>query len=311
MLRIDIRLHLEDEAGDFRAGGIDRMRQCRLRPRAGREIANAAQEFAHAEIVERRAEEHRRHVALAIGFGIEALGQAARHLDFVAQPLQRGFGKQFRQLRIVEAGATHRLGHARMLAAIEQQQRVVEKIVGAEEIAAHADRPARRHDVQGQFPLDFVEQVKRIARFAIHLVDEGDDRHVAQPAHLEELQGLGLDAARRVEHHHRAVDGGQRAISVLAEILMARRIEQVEGEAVMLEAHHRRADRDAALLLDLHPVGARPAAIAARLHLAGKLDRAAEQQELLGERGLAGVGVGNDRESAPSSDFGGELGHER
>ena len=276
---------------------------------AGREVADAAQELAHAEIVERRAEEDRRHVALAIGFGIETLGQAARHLDFVAQPLQRGGGQQLRQLRIVEAGAAYRLGHARMFAAIEQQQRVVEEIVGAEEIAAHADRPARRDDIERELALDLVEQIERIACFAVHLVDEGDDRHVSQPADLEELQGLCLDAARRVQDHHRAVDGGQGAIGVLAEILVARRVEQVEGQAVMLEAHHRRADRDAALLLDLHPVRARPAAVAARLDLAGELDRAAEQQKLLGQRGLAGVGVGNDRESAPSSDFGGELGH--
>ena len=37
---------------------------------------------------------------------------------------------------------------------------------------------------------------------------------------------------------------------------------------------------------------------AARLHLAGEMDRAAEQQQLLGQRGLAGVGVRDDREGA-------------
>jgi hypothetical protein len=41
-----------------------------------------------------------------------------------------------------------------------------------------------------------------------------------------------------------------------AEILVARRVEQVEGEPLMLEAHHRRGDRDAALALDHHPVRA-------------------------------------------------------
>jgi hypothetical protein len=43
-----------------------------------------------------------------------------------------------------------------------------------------------------------------------------------------------------------------------AEILVARRVEQVEGEPLVLEAHHRRGDRDAALALDRHPVRARP-----------------------------------------------------
>jgi hypothetical protein len=43
-----------------------------------------------------------------------------------------------------------------------------------------------------------------------------------------------------------------------AEILVARRVEEVEGVPLMLEAHHRRRDRDAALALDRHPVRAHP-----------------------------------------------------
>jgi hypothetical protein len=35
-------------------------------------------------------------------------------------------------------------------------------------------------------------------------------------------------------------------------------VEQVEGEPLMLKAHHRRGDRDAALALDRHPVRAHP-----------------------------------------------------
>ena len=104
----------------------------------------------------------------------------------------------------------------------------------------------------------------------VELVDEGQDRHVAQPADLEELAGLFLDAPfwrhwGGVEHHHRAVDLGQDAVGVLswlksrwAEILVARRVEQVEGEPLMLEAHHRRGDGDAALALDRHPIRAHP-----------------------------------------------------
>jgi hypothetical protein len=42
-----------------------------------------------------------------------------------------------------------------------------------------------------------------------------------------------------------------------AEIPVARRIEKVEDEPLMLKAHHRRGDRDAARSRDDHPVGAR------------------------------------------------------
>ena len=39
------------------------------------------------------------------------------------------------------------------------------------------------------------------------------------------------------------------------------------------------------------------------LHVAGQLDGAAEQQQLLGQRGLAGVRVRDDRERAPARDL--------
>ena len=67
---------------------------------------------------------------------------------------------------------------------------------------------------------------------------------------------------------------------------MARRVEQVEGQAVPLEGHHRRGDRDAPLPLHLHPVRPGAPLFAARLDRAGHLDRAAEQQQLLGQRRL-------------------------
>ena len=96
---------------------------------------------------------------------------------------------------------------------------------------------------------------------------------------LEELAGLLLDAPLvplgGVEHHHRAVDRGQRAVGDLAEILVARRVEQVEGEPRMLEAHHRRGDRDAALALDRHPIRAHPPPLASTSP--AKLNRAAKQ----------------------------------
>jgi hypothetical protein len=38
-------------------------------------------------------------------------------------------------------------------------------------------------------------------------------------------------------------------------------------------------------------------------HRAGQLDRSRVQQEFLGQRGLTGVGVGNDRERAAALDF--------
>jgi hypothetical protein len=71
----------------------------------------------------------------------------------------------------------------------------------------------------------------------------------------------------------------------------------------IVELHHRRGHRDPALLLDFHPVGRRVPRALSRLHRAGQLDRAAEEQQLLGQRRLARVGVGDDGERASSLDF--------
>jgi hypothetical protein len=89
---------------------------------------------------------------------------------------------------------------------------------------------------------------------------------------------------------------------------VARRVEQVEHAVEVIERHHRRRHRDAALALDLHPVTACAPAIATRLDRAGELDRAAEQEQLLGQRGLARVRVRDDREGAPPAHLLGEVG---
>ncbi len=95
-----------------------------------------------------------------------------------------------------------------------------------------------------------------VARLAVHLVDEGDDRDVAQPADLEQLQRARLDALGGVDDHDGAVDRGQRAVGVVGKILVARRVQEVEDVVAIFERHHRGDDGDTALALDLHPVGA-------------------------------------------------------
>ena len=80
---------------------------------------------------------------------------------------------------------------------------------------------------------------------------------------------------------------------------MAGGVEQVDDVVAVGELQHGRGDRDAALLLQLHPVRrgrAPPAAGLDRAGLAG--ERAAVEQELLGEGGLARVGVADDGEGA-------------
>ncbi len=132
----------------------------------------------------------------------------------------------------------------------------------------------------------------------------------ARAADLEELQRLGLDALGGVEHHHHGIDSRQHAVGVLREVAVARRVEQVHDVVAVRELHHGRTDRDAALLFELHPVAAcRPTTLPG-VHRAGHLHGAGVQQELLGQRRLAGVGVADDRKGAAALGLG-DLVHGR
>ncbi len=269
-------------------------------------LAQRVDQFGDAEKFERRAEIDRRQIAGAIAVKVEFGIAALRQFRFLPQPFERLIRKQFAQLRVVEAGDMRfpALELARRAGRLAQAVRG--EVVNAFELAAHACGPAHRADVKLQLVGDFIEQAEDFAAFAIDLVDEGDDGDVAQAADLEQLARLRLYALCRVDHHDGGVDGGQRAIGVLGKILMARRVEQVEGDGFAitraLERHDRGGDRNAALLLDLHPVGPGAPVGAARLHLTGEMDRAPFEQQLFGERGFARVRVRDDGEGAAGWD---------
>ena len=184
---------------------------------------------------------------------------------------------------------------------------VLGEVIRPGEGAAAPDRPGDWRGIERQLCLDFIQYLERIPCLAIHLVHESDDWNVAQAADLEQFERARLDALRGVDHHHRTVDSSQRPVSIVSEILVAWRIEKIENVVAILKGHHRSHDRNAALALDLHPVGARLHSVLLGFHLAGKLDRAAEQQQLFGQRRLARVRVRNDREGAAAGD---RLGHD-
>ena len=242
-------------------------------------------QLGHAEALQRRTEIDRRQVAAAIGvdveFGIADLGE----LDLLGKA-------------IGDFGFAIALACEFLRRAFGPRDAAGGKIEHAFELAAHADRIGLRTDVEREHVGDLVEQFEHRPAFAVDLVDEGDDRHAAQATDLEQLARLRLDALRGVDHHHGGIDRGQRAIGIFGEVFVPRRVEQVEGDSITLEGHHRARHRDPALLLDLHPVRTRASRLAARLDFAGEVDRAALQQEFLGQRRLARVGMRDDREGA-------------
>ena len=84
---------------------------------------------------------------------------------------------------------------------------------------------------------------------------------------------------------------------------MARRIEDVDAEALVLELHDGGGDGNAALLFDLHPVRDGSAGVFLALDRARLRDGPAVEQELFRQCGLTGVRVRNDSECPPPGNF--------
>lgn len=73
--------------------------------------------------------------------------------------------------------------------------------------------------------------------------------------YLKKLTCLGLNTFGSVYHHHCRIRRHQRSVSILREILMSRRIQNIDAKAAIFKLQYRRCDGDTSLLLYLHPVG--------------------------------------------------------
>ena len=69
-------------------------------------------------------------------------------------------------------------------ARLKQIHLIIENVVHALEVFAHANRPSYRRAADLQHTFHFVEQFQRIAHLAVVLVHKGDNRCVAQAANV-------------------------------------------------------------------------------------------------------------------------------
>ena len=283
----------------------------RPRLRRRRELDDRAQKRLEAEVGERAAEEHRRLPARRILVDVERRAGGADDVERFAELRVHAVADQRLRVRIVERRDVDRRAELPLRLALVEQEVAARDVVDAAEVLRAADRPVHGRRRDPERLLEVVEQLERIARRPIELVDERENRQAMPLRHLEQLARLILDAVRGVDHHHDAVGRDQRAVGVLAEVLVARRVDERHAPAVELELERGGGDRNAALLLERHPVGRRVPSRLAAAHGAGQLDRARVQQQLLGQRRLAGVGVRDDRERAPAGHLALEIARQR
>ena len=326
-------LHLEGEARVVEAqpphrrpqvlevGGIDREQPSRTPPAApGRKarqhlggglllVGDGVADAGVGHFLDGRGEEadvartervHRHHLR---GEDAEALdlvgGVGAHHQDALALAhlaVDDAHQDDDAEIGVVPAVDQHRL-QRRVDVALRRRQAGDDRLQHVVDAEAGLGRDHHRvGGIEADHLLDLLLDALRLGGGQVDLVEDRHDLVVVVDRLVDVGERLRLDALAGVDDEQRALAGGERARHLIGEVDVARRVHQIEdvGLAVLgriFEAHRLRLDGDAALALDVHRIEH------LILHLAGG-EAAGALDEAIGQRRLAMVDVGDDREVA-------------
>ena len=120
------------------------------------------------------------------------------------------------------------------------------------EAIAGTDRPRHWYGLDAESLFDGVEELERLQRRSVHLVDECEERQALELDDIKELQGLRLQTFGAVEQHQGVVGCRDRPVRVFGEVLVARRVEDGHVLAAVLVGEHLGLfGRDASLFSEL------------------------------------------------------------
>ena len=298
---VNVGRYLEYEAREL---GLFRLNHAFLGLRGTRTwgyLNKAIEQFLHAEVVKRAAEEHRRHLGRTVVLNIELRVNTVHKLKIFTQFGRVGLANV--SLQLIARNVNLNLLGDTLLVGREQVELVLVNVVNALELRTLVDGPRQRAHLYLKFLLQLVKKVKGVAPFAVHLVDEDYHRRVAHAAHVHQLARLRLHALGSVHYDYGRVNSRERAVSVFGEVLVTRRVKYVDLVTFIVKLHDRRGHGYSALFLYVHPVRRCRLAYLVVLHRSGHLYLSSEKKELLGKRGLTRVRVRYDGERAPSFDF--------
>ena len=210
-----------------------------------------------------------------------------QRLDQLLAPLGRGVGQVGRDLldRVVVAllglPAPGERAHA-------------DQVDDADVVALEPDRDLQ-HQRGGVEPVDHhLHAAEEVRAGAVELVDEAHPRDVVLVGLPPDVLGLRLHAGDTVVDRDRTVQHPQRPLDLDREVDVAGRVDDLDRVALPLALGGGGGDRDAALLLLLHPVHDGSALV----DLTDLVRDAGVEQDPLGRRGLTGIDVRHDADVA-------------
>src|SRR6516225_9261073 len=146
------------------------------------------------------------------------------------------------------------------------------KVIDTLEIFAAVDWPGHWMQLNMQFFFYFFQKIKAILSIPIHFVDEDDYRSIAHSTDFHQSPGLLFHSIHAVNDQNHAIHSSQRSECILRKIFVTGRVQQIDQDIVVFEAHYRSGYRDTALTFYLHKIAGRIFPDLIALHRSSSLD---------------------------------------
>ena len=157
MLRVHVRLDLENEGGESLRGRLDGFARAPAWQRRRRKLKEAIEKELDAEVVRGRSEEHRGESAGQNLVHVEVRARAFQEIQLLAD-LRIGdlVHRVFHPL-VLDAGHVHRRTESTVGGALEEMDLAVFPVVNALETRPVAERPVHRKRVDAEHGFQLVE----------------------------------------------------------------------------------------------------------------------------------------------------------
>jgi hypothetical protein len=291
--------HAHEERAGLVGGHVDRRaalverRDRRLVSGGGKVPDDRVEESAQTDALRRRSDEDRREHAV-----LDALAQARLELgigDLLAvevldEDVVVGLRGRREELLTASGDLVGQILGDRDLdlrGAVPAVRLAMDEVDVALERLGGADRDLERRDLLAERRAQRVEGSPRVGVLPVALVDEEARGAPRRAAQADRLLEAGLDARRGVHDEQRPVDRGEALDHVRDEVGIAGGVDERDPGPVVLERADREAQRLPALLL----LGVVVEVGRAVVDAPEPRDRPGAEEQLLGERRLAGAGV--------------------
>ena len=165
-------------------------------------------------------------------------------------------------------------------------------------VASASDRPVNRAGTDSKHFFNLIQKLVRISCLTVKLIDESENGDMTHHANLEELNRLRLHTLCSVNDHDRTVGCHKRPIGILREILVSRRVQDIDASSVIIKLQNGRSNGNPSLLLNFHPVRNRMLCRLSSLYGSRKIYCPSIEKKFLRQGRFTRIGVRNNRKGS-------------